>query len=718
MIRLRLVLFVIFILSAWGSAAASAPPAASLSIIAPAPLLADPVARSAVDDSLALLKQAFPAARVSLNDRTARVALVLTAPAARGGGSVADDAYAWRSERTGGRIVLREESRSSRGTAAALYGLLQERLGFRFYHPARTIVPHHRHWPLPDRFTWEAAPRFATRGFHLHTLHPIELTEQLHDPTRPGALADVQGYIDWLARNGQNTMQFYLLRDVDRRRWPPHARAIVEYAHRRGVAVGVEFSLCMLQQQAFQLFKPLRPVPYRRQVDRTLAWLFQVPWDFVSVELAMGEYLPDLGGVLTGLKGYLVQEITGRYRTRVMEVTHVIRSREERADESAGATPPPTEPEKKNCGVLIHTVMCYSATEPKAPVYGNVNQRFMMERARRESLRRETWYWPESAYWVAFDNSVPLFLLPYLEARWSDMESMEKAGVPGHLTFTSGWEWGYWLTDWSIARWSWRFRANGSPVPTTPLSVLGDLAPTPRLRTLWQEALQVQTRYLKEHELLRYLAALAPFSELPPPFNEPFQPEPPFRYGWLISGASDREADAVLKGPVALLEEYASVVEDLVTRIEREMARERERNEGGEEERGLCGELVRGMRVTALRARHRALTIRGLVAQRAAPHWWQPAGSAAKECLARAAALREEGLTLVREQEAGYRYPLPLIARRRPDHTAYDFGYLYPASDLFFWRREEEQVRQRRFDALFMKLWNFRKTLGLESLLF
>lgn len=717
MIRNFLALFVTVILIASGSAAASAPPAASISIIAPAGLLADPVARSAVDDSLALLRQAFPATRVSLNDRTARVFLVLPAPKASGGDSVAGGAYAWHSERTGERIVLRAESRSSRGTAAALYGLLQERLGFRFYHPARTIIPHHRRWPLPDRFSWEAAPRFATRGFHLHTLHPMELTEQLHDPARPGALADVRAYIDWLARNGQNTMQFYLLREVDRRRWPPHARAIVEYAHRRGVRVGVEFSLCMLQQQAFQLFKPLRPLPYRWQVDRTLDWLFQVPWDFVSVEFAMGEYLPDLGGVLTSLKGYLVQEITGRYRRRVMEVTHVIRHREERSAESAGTVSPPP-PQEGSCGVLIHTVMCYSATEPKAPVYGNVNQRFMMERARRESRRRETWYWPESAYWVAFDNSVPLFLLPYLEARWADMESMEKAGVTGHLTFTSGWEWGYWLTDWSIARWSWRYRADGRPLPTAPLGVLGDLLPTPRLRDLWQDALTVQTRYLKEQELLRYVAALAPFSELPPPFNEPFQPEPPFRYGWLLAGASDREAAAVLTGPVALLEEYASVMEALVVRIEREMARNRERNEGGEEERVLCGELVRGLRITALRARHRALTIRGVVAQRAKPHWWQPAAAAAEGCLARAAAVREEALGLVREQEAGYRYPLELIARRRPDHTAYDFGYLSPASDLFFWRREEEQVRQRRFDALFMKLWNFRKTIGLESLIF
>jgi hypothetical protein len=50
--------------------------------------------------------------------------------------------------------------------------------------------------------------------------------------------------------------------------------------------------------------------------------------------------------------------------------------------------------------------------------------------------------------------------------------------------------------------------------------------------------------------------------------------------------------------------------------------------------------------------------------------------------------------------------------------TAYPFGYLYPASNLFFWEREEEQIQHERFDALFMNLWDMRRTLGLESLFF
>jgi hypothetical protein len=58
------------------------------------------------------------------------------------------------------------------------------------------------------------------------------------------------------------------------------------------------------------------------------------------------------------------------------------------------------------------------------------------------------------------------------------------------------------------------------------------------------------------------------------------------------------------------------------------------------------------------------------------------------------------------------------IARLRVNLTAYPFGYLYPASELFFWLREEEQVRAERFDPFFRNIWDIRRTLGLESLFF
>ncbi len=706
----------VVLLSLFSLPAHAAPRPLKIGIVAPPSLMASPVARLAVNDTASLLRRMFPEAMVSVNGQDAGIRLVL--PDIRPGSPVCstpvqgrpvpDPSYCWRSSPCGKAVIVRLGASTAEGVSAGLYGLLQERLGMRFYHPRETMVPVRRTWPLPGRFSFSGRPRFPKRGFHLHTLHPIELAEQLHNPAWPGAFGDITAYIDWLARNGQNSFQFFLLRDVDRAAWPAHARRIVAYAHSRGILCGVEISLAMLQQQAFQAVTLLRPwPPYNRQVDETLAWLFQAPWDFITLEATMGEYLPFLGRFLPGVQRHLEQEVAGRYGSRLMFATHVI-------------TPDKGEKVRRpllpSSGILIHTVMCWSVSEQKAPVYGNVNQRFMLDAARTEKGRRETWYWPESSYWVGFDSSVPLLLLPYLDSRWRDMETMTRIGVDGHLTFTSGWEWGYWLVDWSIARWSWRYADDGRLRPTSPLSRLADLFPDPELSRLWQEALNLQNRFLKEKELMRYLAALTPFSELPPPFARPFQPEPGFRYDWLLHDAGQPEVSAVLHGPVADLEHYAAGMETVCNRLAARI--KALGREGGQfaARTALADELVRGLEVTALRARHRALTIRALIARREAASPGRNGLLESERLLASAGAVRLDARALVGQQEMLYRYPVALIARRRASLTAYAFGYLYPVSCLFFWEREEEQVRRGRFDALFMNLWDFRRTLGLESL--
>jgi hypothetical protein len=94
-----------------------------------------------------------------------------------------------------------------------------------------------------------------------------------------------------------------------------------------------------------------------------------------------------------------------------------------------------------------------------------------------EHQKRETWYYPESAYWITFDVSVPMLLLPYLKARLTDIDSCAAHHIPGHLTFSSGWEWGYWLVDWSIARWSWQHTFNGEKQYRFPEMYAQELLP-------------------------------------------------------------------------------------------------------------------------------------------------------------------------------------------------------------------------------------------------
>jgi hypothetical protein len=712
---------VLLLFCAAGHARAATP--LIISIDASERLCSNPVATYAIADAADLLRSAFPGALVGHNVATCQVRIRLPDVVANReqcvpGPSerpyyctaVPDASYRWGSTTLRGVSTLQLETGTPEGVAAGLYGLLQEKLGFRFHHPRESLVPSLTAWPIRERFSLSGSPRFEKRGFHLHTLHPVELTEQLHDPTTPNAFEDVKVYIDWLARNGQNTFQFFLLREIDRKAWPAHARRIVEYARQRGIRCGVEISLSMIQQQAFQAITLLRPYPsYQRQVDDTLAWLFQAPWDYVSLDVTMGEHLPFLDRLMPDVQMHIEQQVEKRYGARLLYATHVICS-----DSGAKVR----RPKLPNSGIMIHTVMCYSASESKAPVYGNQNQRFMLDAAKEESRRRETWYWPESSYWVGFDTSVPLLLLPYLDARWSDIETMARLEVSGHLTFTSGWEWGYWLMDWSIARWAWEFSDNGRKRPTSPLSRLAELHGDPELQLLMGQALALQNSYLKDKELLRFMSALTPFSELPHPFDKPFQPEPDFRYGWLLNKASQLEASQALTQPVADLEKYALRMGSVVSLIERRINRLRREGRIGEEQTELLAELACGLRVTSLRAAHRAVTLRAILAKRGEHAGNIDHSRVSDQLLVKARLIRMQAQDQVTRQEVRYRYPVEQIARRRSGMTAYPFGYLYPASQLFFWEREEEQIRHERFDALFMNLWDMRRTLGIESLLF
>jgi hypothetical protein len=135
-------------------------------------------------------------------------------------------------------------------------------------------------------------------------------------------------------------------------------------------------------------------------------------------------------------------------------------------------------------------------------------------------------------------------------------------------------------------------------------------------------------------------------------------------------------------------------------------------NESEREMRRIADELNRSLKVSAFRARHRALTLRAQSVGKEK----KSDGRNRDQLLREAALVRQEALSLVREQERIYRYPAEYLGRRRESRTAYEFGYLYPVSNLFFWVREEEQVRHGRFDALFMNIWDFWRILGLGSL--
>lgn len=623
-----------------------------------------------------------------------------------------DHDYTWRGTYVDGQATLTLETPSYQGIAFGLYGLLQEKLGFKFYHPKETIIPQLQTWPLADGYVWEAKARFDKKGFHLHTMHPLELTQQLLNHEFEGGIAEINQYLDWLVRNGQNYFEFNLLEGISRKHWPAYAQQFVDYGKSRGLIMGVDVSLHMLQQNAYKLYEgfPKSWRPKQKQIDRNLDWLMAMGWDVVNMEFSSTEFSEGNVTKKEQQRLHITDVITNKYGGKLMGRKHVVKKDNMAVGAKQENGYVMTEAEKQmdaHRGILIHTVMFYTATEESAPVYGNENLRHMQEELVKEIKQRETWYYPESAYWITFDNSIPMYLLPYLGARLDDIDTMAAMGVPGHITFSSGWEWGYWTIDWSIARWSWQHTVNGSLEQNQPTQYLADLF-GPTIGEYFTEQHQVQQVYLKDRNLMQYMVAMNITDEVASPqLNLPFHPRPRWMYRYLRYKASLETLDSVrtegVKPLMVFYEKSMAITETYRPAFDavKDSAR-----------RTLLNELVLALDITALRAQHRSFTIEALLQKRQAELAGTKPKKAAQSYLLQAEAARFKGLKIVQQVEGHYRYPVWLLARRHWSHTVYYFGYLYTTSNLHFWLREEKQVINDRYGPFYRNIWHILRTVG------
>lgn len=592
--------------------------------------------------------------------------------------------YAWQ----GDDGFFQLTAPSLQGLQFGLYGFLQDQLGFRFYHPRESLIPHYGDsWPLSGPVAYTAQPVFHKRGFHLHTTHPLELTEAFHGTGFSGGLKEIKEYVDWLCRNGQNYFDFTLMRRVDLDTWPRYAAKFVDYAHARGLLVGLEISLHMVQQQVFQLIKyPHHTIrSFKSQINRTLEKLFQARWDFLNLDLTTAEFFGGMDRQKTRLKYHLVRRIRDAHGAQVLLRKHVVN--EENHVGRVSRLMDVTAPEDLHIGILLHTVMFYSLTDSAAPVYENPDFSHVLRDLVKENKRRETWYYPESAYWITFDNSVPMLLLPYLKARHDDIRTCDSLGIPNHVTFSSGWEWGYWLVDWCIARWSWKVN-DVLRSRAEPLSHIFGNETAARLL----QAEDLQAYYTKGLNLMRYLCPMQTIDELPRFLHKQFQPRP--RWEPRTLHKADTSTHRETEEAIGLLEKFGHKLETLTTYL----------NNPSDP---LSAELSDALAVTALRAAHRARTLRALLDRKKYPLRMQKELNLATD-------LRQKAQAIVHRRESHYRYPLADIARPHPGPTAYPYGYLWPVHTLHFWQREEEQIRRGRFGPFFMNIWPLGRILGVD----
>ena len=687
-----------------------------ISIISSEANLKNSISSKAIKDCLDLLKKACNCT-VDINNNKASILLILpeidstkqlSVPKNQNISTLAyaSQDYVWNSRYTSKQIELKLETSSYEGISFGLYGLLQEKLGFQFYHPKQTHIPNIKNWPLTELFEWKVSPRFNKRGFHLHTMHPIELTEALLNLNHPNGLNEIKAYIDWLARNQQNYFEFNLLESIDRKKWIAYIKEAVDYGKSRGIIMGIDVSLHMTQQKAFMLYRnfPASFLSRKKQIEKNINWLSGAGFDVYSVEFSSTEY--SSGNIKKKKKLQLhLGQILAQKNARLFGREHVVQ-KEKLLKGKKQQEYQLSDAEKaidSNRGLLVHTVMFYGLSDKKAPVYRNANLKHMQDVFNKEVKQRETWYYPESAYWITFDNSVPMTLLPYLNARLDDILLTDSLGAEGHLTFSSGWEWGYWLTDWSIARWSWKQEFNGKTPKNQAGQYLTVVQPDATTYKVLNQILDLQQEFIKDKELIRYLSPLSFADELPAFMNLEFQPKPFYTNKYLSEKAMPYQLDTLKKNVIEPLLLFAQQSNALIAEIKSDKY-----------ENAEMAELVNGLEITALRAKHKAQILSYYVEKReAAINKTVFADSSSR--LVNASKIREDALKIVKNQEKLYRYPNKVLSEKYKSKTAYNFGYLYTVSNLHYWKREEEQALKKKYGPFFMNIMDVWRIIGLKN---
>ncbi len=593
------------------------------------------------------------------------------------------------------KIEIEIAAFSSKGASNGLYYFLQNYLGFQFYHPKETFIPTSIRTQFPN-FKEKVEPRFHKIGFHIHAMHPLELTEALLDANYKNGEKEVQDYIQWLSRNGQNYFEFNLLSSIDLDSWIPYMRKIIQFAHDRDILVGADLSMNMIQQRAFQLYKgaPHTFENKKKQMLSNIAALTKLEWDLWNVEMATTEFTHKNQEKLYQQQKFLYDQL----HPKNIELTgrkHVVKD-ENLVSNEKSMKKALTDMDSAY-GVLVHTVMFYGLLDEKTPVYRNENFEHLKDLLIESNAYRETWYFPESAYWITFDNSVPMFLTSYLSARLQDILYCESLGIDGHLTFSSGWEWNYWLVDWSIARWSFKSDANAKKETATMF--LKPFIGSENVMNFVNEVADLQELYIKDKQLIKVLTAQTVTDEIPGKLNLEFHPRPEFPYPFIRNEANAEQLEFLENKYIHVLKEFIGEYKKLRANVE---------NLHSVVEK----EIVTSLDVTALRAEHRLNTLQFLITYR--KNALKISTENAEQYLENAASIRLQALKLVKEQEKRYRYPLQELVGKKKSKTVYNFGYLYPTTELHFWEREELQAKNNYWNFWYRSIWDVFKIIGVK----
>lgn len=622
------------------------------------------------------------------------------------------------------------------GIGYGSYALL-EHLGFAFLHPLVPTPPVALPEVLPV-VDETSSPRWPIRGLQLHTMHPLEVTDMLQG-WGPGGPDDADGWteslsdwdelLEWLVANRQNRVHWVLLwsttwaefGDSDERL--ARLATLVDRAHEFGIWVGIDVPIRQHQQNTWRLVRTDSGVLEEElgEIRTRIDWLMQAGFDYAATESGTTEFTaPDDTRMLAWMNEL------ARHLDEVHERTAFIKIH----TSSGQTTPNFVDPESglplnfnflpmyadPRLGIMPHTVQHYGLDD-LAPTYGNTDFRFMDDFMQQQAGSRPVVWHPETAYWVSFDVDVPLLLPVYAERRLADLRHIaraedagqtgrgEHAGAPidGQLTFSSGWEWGYWVQEVVTARAAWNPRtdldddaalfAAFDPI----VRPFGDAAPA--VASILVRMAKAQRELLLEgridgqppSDIVRrngqaYLQGFEPFDDI----GDLAQGLPGVE---LTMTQPERLGLVEMRSPIHDPPAYSAQLDPLLAEMEARFGALADELEALEPmipapAESLFADLAVGARVTALRARQ----IHALYSYVDGVHEESEAELEARLEIAREAL--DTAAVLVGEHESHYRVDPDRIAGWRTNPTAYHFAYLWTVRSLYYWWRDEAKAVQ------------------------
>ena len=572
---------------------------------------------------------------------------------------------------------------SGGGLLGRQYGLADafEQMGFRFHHPLDTYVPESLTRVDDESFGILHQPDSARRGIHMHTLHPTEGFFDFWMPSE-GGVQRAARVVDWVVKNRGNHLQWVSLDDVvderENAEWKAYTQQIHDAAHARGITVGVGVQLFGSGnlQQAYDLLDDVRTPEENRLAigERAELLLGDLDWDLVN--LSFGEFFGEPPEVFIANTDLAIEEMLAvdpdLEFASVIHVGDDLRLTYEGEEIIYYFLATYAD---ERLVPWVHTVQYFNLFDPALGTYHH--DEFDLHRAMlldRMQADQPVGYFPESAYWIAFDNSVPTFLPIYVESRHRDMRETRAATgrLPeAHVLFSSGWEWGYWQTDVATLRMSYE-------MTDTPGELYEQMfAPWKEGETisgLLTETSDVQHQWLIGEGLSAYLAGVDVVMELG------------YERGIINAPVREHIVDVVrydaadvdaLASTVAAMDGMATAFEGLASRASELELTDR-----------YVREVVDGLQINALRARFIERVYAGITSDDPAP------------ALDAAEALLAEAQAIVQARHADFHDPEgDRLVEEGFNPTIYNYGYLIRADELCFWERDLAQARNGALGA-------------------